>query len=150
VNVFFKFLDKYYQGRKIREFYYDNYNWTLMKRKSLIKKFKVLHKNKKFKYSWEKKNKKFVKNYKNKKVIKIGRLYKWIFNLNFWLYKRFKSYKNTYKYCSSYWEKKKIIKKIILTYVYISKFYFYYYRYFLSKKPLINFHKEINKNYLSY
>jgi small subunit ribosomal protein S2 len=150
VNVFFKFLDKYYQGRKIREFYYDNYNWTLMKRKSLIKKFKMLHKNKKFKYSWEKKNKKFVKNYKNKKLFKAGRLYKWIFNLNFWLYKRFKFYKKTYKYCSSYWEKKKIIKKIILTYVYISKFYFYYYKYFLSKKPLINFYKEINKNYLSY
>jgi hypothetical protein len=50
VNVFFKFLDKYYQGRKIREFYYDNYNRTLMERRSLLKRFKVLYRNKKFKY----------------------------------------------------------------------------------------------------
>jgi hypothetical protein len=75
------------------------------------------------------------------------KLYKWVFNLNIYLYKGLKSYKKIQKYCEFYWEKKKIVRKTILTLIYIIKFYFYYYRYFSSKRfSSIKFLKGISIN----
>jgi len=74
-KLFFKFLDKFYQGRKVREFYYDKYNWTLMNRNNISKKFKNIHKINRINFIKDRKKKNVVFNKNKLLFIKIN-LYK--------------------------------------------------------------------------
>ena len=166
VKLFLKFLNKYYKKRKVREFYYDKYNWTLMKKKSILKrvieinkirkekplellKWKNILKKKKIKYylynyllqKKEKKNNKFFEKYLFSKL-KI-KLNKWVFNSKLWTYNKFEQYNKYIKIWYSYWKKKgnkrELITKMTLAYLYLTNFYFYYFKYFSSKRSIINF-----------
>jgi hypothetical protein len=178
-NFIFDFLTKFNKEKKIKKFYFDRHNWSLMYKRNLKKKFwrklkqrklkiKIIKLLKKNKNLFKSRGNEDIKNFKirnkikfyfskfffrlKKNFIKIKPNYDlisnhiyWCFNFKILMYKKINGlyngcYINTWSYNKAI---EKFISNKILTYIYLLKFYFYYYKYFVLKIGLINIKKSL-------